>query len=154
MVTLGFEGGVLLRDRCHGGCACVAKMTPAGLEPAIPGSVGRCLIHWATGALLCCEVAFVVCFIRVLQQLSWLECEAVDLKVGSSSLPGSVVVCAASFLMPSCHNTVKGADFTTAAIAQLGERQTEDLKVPGSIPGLGSCVVPVDVVLCLSLIHI
>ena len=26
---------------------------------------------------------------------------------------------------------------TTAAIAQLGERQTEDLKVPGSIPGLG-----------------
>ena len=23
-----------------------------------------------------------------------------------------------------------------AAIAQLGERQTEDLKVPGSIPGL------------------
>ena len=27
------------------------KMTPAGLEPAIPGSVGRCLIHWATGPL-------------------------------------------------------------------------------------------------------
>ena len=26
-----------------------SKMTPAGLEPAIPGSVGRCLIHWATG---------------------------------------------------------------------------------------------------------
>ena len=25
----------------------------------------------------------------------------------------------------------------TAARAQLGERQTEDLKVPGSIPGLG-----------------
>jgi hypothetical protein len=25
----------------------------------------------------------------------------------------------------------------TAAIAQLGERQTEDLEVPGSIPGLG-----------------
>ena len=24
-----------------------------------------------------------------------------------------------------------------AAIAQLGERQTEDLKVPGSIPGRG-----------------
>ena len=24
-------------------------MTPAGLEPAIPGPVGRCLIHWATG---------------------------------------------------------------------------------------------------------
>ena len=30
---------------------------------------------------------------------------------------------------------------TTAAIAQLGERQTEDLKVPGSIPGLGICLL-------------
>ena len=28
-------------------------------------------------------------------------------------------------------------NFSEAAIAQLGERQTEDLKVPGSIPGLG-----------------
>ena len=27
-----------------------------------------------------------------------------------------------------------------AAIAQLGERQTEDLKVPGSIPGLGNLI--------------
>ena len=27
--------------------------------------------------------------------------------------------------------------YIMAAIAQLGERQTEDLKVPGSIPGLG-----------------
>ena len=36
-----------------------------------------------------------------------------------------------------------------AAIAQLGERQTEDLKVPGSIPGLGSFVLPACVVLCL-----
>ena len=27
-------------------------MTPAGLEPAISGSVGRCLINWATGASL------------------------------------------------------------------------------------------------------
>ncbi len=32
---------------------------------------------------------------------------------------------------PACHH---------AAIAQLGERQTEDLKVPGSIPGLGRLV--------------
>ena len=29
------------------------------------------------------------------------------------------------------------ADGFQAAIAQLGERQTEDLEVPGSIPGLG-----------------
>ena len=28
-----------------------------------------------------------------------------------------------------------------AAIAQLGERQTEDLKVPGSIPGLGTFIL-------------
>ena len=34
--------------------AACAEMTPAGLEPAIPGSVGRCLIHWATGPLLRC----------------------------------------------------------------------------------------------------
>ena len=36
--------------------------------------------------------------------------------------------------IPACQNK--------AAIAQLGERQTEDLKVPGSIPGLGTYVVP------------
>ena len=39
-------------------------------------------------------------------------------------------------------------NFPEAAIAQLGERQTEDLKVPSSIPGLGmlSCLVgqPLD----------
>ena len=29
--------------------------------------------------------------------------------------------------------------FFLADIAQLGERQTEDLKVPGSIPGVGTC---------------
>ena len=30
---------------------------------------------------------------------------------------------------------------TQAAIAQLGERQTEDLKVPGSIPGRGNSIL-------------
>ena len=35
-------------------------------------------------------------------------------------------------LIGICLNTC-----TQAAIAQLGERQTEDLKVPGLIPGLG-----------------
>ncbi len=36
----------------------------------------------------------------------------------------------------------KNRSDTKAAIAQLGERQTEDLKVPGSIPGLGTfCVL-------------
>ena len=33
--------------------------------------------------------------------------------------------------------TLRNSYFARAAIAQLGERQTEDLKVPGSIPGLG-----------------
>ena len=30
-------------------CAERECVTPVGLEPAIPGSVGRCLIHWSTG---------------------------------------------------------------------------------------------------------
>ena len=34
------------------------KMTPAGFEPAIPGSVGRCLIHWATGPLAVCAAVW------------------------------------------------------------------------------------------------
>ena len=29
-------------------------------------------------------------------------------------------------------------EMSAAEIAQLGERQTEDLKVPGSIPGFGT----------------
>ena len=33
--------------------------------------------------------------------------------------------------------TIAILKFAEAAIAQLGERHTEDLKVPGSIPGLG-----------------
>ena len=40
-----------------------------------------------------------------------------------------------------------------AAIAQLGEHQTEDLKVPGSIPGLGIFADPGSVqntILCCS----
>ena len=36
-----------------------------------------------------------------------------------------------------CQLRVKKKINSAAAIAQLGERQTEDLKVPGSIPGLG-----------------
>ena len=28
------------------------KVILVGLEPTIPGSVGRCLIHWATGPVL------------------------------------------------------------------------------------------------------
>ena len=43
------------------------------------------------------------------------------------------------------------AQMSSAAIAQLGERQTEDLKVPGSIPGLGIFVSPANMLhFCLS----
>ena len=42
------RGAGSFRGLCAGGDRSI-KMTPAGLEPAIPGSVGRCLIHWATG---------------------------------------------------------------------------------------------------------
>ena len=55
-------GSVIVASRI---LACLfANMTPAGLEPAIPGSVGRCLIHWATGPLMVslCWVAFVIVF--------------------------------------------------------------------------------------------
>ena len=34
------------------------------------------------------------------------------------------------------------AKFGRAAIAQLGERQIEDLRFPGSLPGLGSFILP------------
>ena len=37
-----------------------------------------------------------------------------------------------------CARREERATVGRAAIAQLGERQTEDLKVPGSIPGLGT----------------
>ena len=39
--------------------------------------------------------------------------------------------------------------YYSAAIAQLGERQTEDLKVPGSIPGGGSILL-FELSVCLS----
>ena len=39
------------------------------------------------------------------------------------------------------HRVQIRATVVDAAIAQLGERQTEDLKVPGSIPGLGNYFV-------------
>ena len=49
-----------------------------------------------------------------------------------------------SSLFAATGHDVTGTEYSVsivsaaAAIAQLGERQTEDLKVPGSIPGLGN----------------
>ena len=40
--------------------------------------------------------------------------------------------------MKRSHGAKTKSSDCIAEIAQLGERQTEDLKVPGSIPGLGS----------------
>ena len=48
--------------------------------------------------------------------------------------------CAAALPSSSAHSPrdkQRDDGARAAAIAQLGERQTEDLKVPGSIPGLG-----------------
>ena len=66
-----------------------------------------------------------------------------DWSVQASRGSGSVLRgCSWAFLSCSClrlNARVDLAEFGSkhAAIAQLGERQTEDLKVPGSIPGLG-----------------
>ena len=52
--------------------------------------------------------------------------------------PGAVVVVAEVVMwVVSAWHCVVWHVGAIAAIAQLGERQTEDLKVPGSIPGLG-----------------
>ena len=65
--------------------------------------------------------------------------QAVNLQVAGSNPAGGGVLrcfyCATNtpFLLPC-----GGAAEAEAALAQLGERQTEDLKVPGSIPGGGS----------------
>ena len=65
--------------------------------------------------------------------------------MGSNSISGSMK-CASSFsnLLNSklekkwCRPV--STDRISAEIAQFGERQTEDLKVPGSIPGFGNTV--------------
>ena len=50
------------------------------------------------------------------------------------SMPQSLIT---AYAYPASHTPHVLAFRGRAAIAQLGERQTEDLKVPGSIPGLG-----------------
>ena len=48
---------------------------------------------------------------------------------------------AAAYPVRLARESIKHRMNSQAAIAQLGERQTEDLKVPGLIPGLGnSCL--------------
>ena len=51
--------------------------------------------------------------------------KSIDLWVAVANAPGLASPCYCILM------------YAQAAIAQLGERQTEDLKVPASIPGLG-----------------
>ena len=54
------------------------------------------------------------------------------------------------------HCAYRKSSSCTAEIAQLGERQTEDLKVPGSIPGLGNFinVITYDILYTICTWHI
>ena len=53
-----------------------ASMNPAGLEPAIPGSVGRCLIHWATGPYLKSQMlnTILIAWLRMKNLSTWHPC--------------------------------------------------------------------------------
>ena len=57
--------------------------------------------------------------------------------MGFIRLGQKMCVCVLAVLWESANNCICFSRIQQAAIAQLGERQTEDLKVPGSIPGLG-----------------
>ncbi len=61
-----------------------------------------------------------------------------------SAVQEAIVGMAFRFFGESCsrpESALVFASMVSAAIAQLGERQTEDLEVPGSIPGLGTFVI-------------
>ena len=68
--------------------------------------------------------------IRVFLLKPWAAANANDYGYGQNSI------------LPAISNASVDVSIqqSRAAIAQLGERQTEDLKVPGSIPGLGKTV--------------
>ena len=53
-----------------------ASMNPAGLEPAIPGSVDRCLIHWATGPYLKSQMlnTILIAWLRMKNLSPWHPC--------------------------------------------------------------------------------
>ena len=57
----------------------------------------------------------------------------------SSNLGGTLNIFKLYFqILISFYGNIVTSYYQVAVIAQLGERQTEDLKVPGSIPGRGS----------------
>ena len=58
-----------------------------------------------------------------------------------------VVTCTSALLLGNCIKSFPVR--SQAGIAQLGERQTEDLKVPGSIPGHGRIfILPLFLIKC------
>ncbi len=67
---------------------------------------------------------------------NWIRRLTTNQKIGGSSPSrDSFLFCGACRPPPIVH--ARELSFL-ADIAQLGERQTEDLKVPGSIPGVGT----------------
>ncbi len=75
-----------------------------------------------------------------------VEHQTFNLRVMGSNPISSSIKCASSFSNLLNSKLEKkwcppvSTDLISAAIAQLGERQSEDLKVPGSIPGFGNTV--------------
>ena len=69
---------------------------------------------------------------------NWIRRLTTNQKIGGSSPSRNIF----GFVYPLfwiVRGQVRCVATVFADIAQLGERQTEDLKVPGSIPGVGNC---------------
>ena len=67
---------------------------------------------------------------------NWIRRLTTNQKIGGSS-PSRNIFLLSCNVMCVTHGDDCVGDAVFADIAQLGERQTEDLKVPGSIPGVG-----------------
>ena len=65
---------------------------------------------------------------------NWIRRLTTNQKIGGSSPSRDSFL---FFAIRALWCAARGSSMSLAAIAQLGERQTEDLKVPGSIPGGG-----------------
>ena len=70
-----------------------------------------------------------------------VERKTLNLVVVGSIPTGGAPFCPPALQGRRCRGARVPAPPTTAALAQLGERQTEDLKVPGSIPGGGTLLL-------------
>ena len=68
---------------------------------------------------------------------NWIRRLTTNQKIGGSSPSRNILVSFIHFFW-IVRGQVRCVATVFADIAQLGERQTEDLKVPGSIPGVGN----------------